>query len=306
MSPLLDIQRRLVELGRIRIGVQETKNGKSRPVKLETFRFTTAARSRADAVAKLFGGSVRPWSPDGARQEYEVISPVNEIPVVVPPGPAVLSQWYELWSGGGCQRRCDGVTNVLGDKPCECPSDPKERSQLAAAGRACKPTTRISLILRDLPGVGVWRLESHGYYAATELAGSAEFLATAAAAGAPLPATLRLEQRSKREGGKTIRYAVPVLDVGATPAELLAGNVPALPSQTHDEEPPQLESVPASNDAARGYLFRIAAASSLDALRGIWIDAKATGALSTELPDENGELVPLEGFFDARRQELEQ
>jgi hypothetical protein len=298
--PILNMQRSLVELGRIRIGISEpTKSGRTRPAKLDAFRFTTPARDRADAVSRLFGGEVRPWSPDGATQQWEILTPATEIPVMVPPGPAVLSQWYELWSGGGCQRRCDGVRNILADVPCQCPPDPAERATLAGEGKACRPTTRVNVILRDLPGVGVWRLESHGYYAATELAGSAEFLANASATGRPLPAVLRLDARTVKRDGQTRRFAVPVLDIGATVADLLAGN--ALPASAPVDTP----ALPGGSDTgATAYLFRIAAASTVDALRGVWIDAKATGALGEDVPNADGELVPLSDVFDARRREL--
>jgi Recombination directionality factor-like len=295
---IIDMQRSLVELGRIRIGRQETTHdGKTRPAKLDRFRFTTPSKARAEAVAAMFGGTAQPWSPDAARQEWEVISEVDAIPVVVPPGPAVIDQWYELWSGGGCQRRCDGVTNVLSDSPCACPPDPAERAQLATDGRACRPTTRIRVILRDLPGIGVWRLESHGFYAATELAGSAEFLASASAFGRPLPATLRLEQRATKRGGQTRRYAVPVLDVGATPAELLSAYSTAeIGAQNAAGELPAARS---GDDLAR----RIAAATSMDELKALYDSNRDLLTVEVGYPG-TGEFLPLMEVFRRRRDEL--
>jgi hypothetical protein len=55
--------------------------------------------------------------------------------------------------------------------------------------------------------------ESHGYYAAVELAGAAEILAMASATGRLIPARLRLEQREKKEPGKpTKKWAVPIIE----------------------------------------------------------------------------------------------
>jgi hypothetical protein len=71
-------------------------------------------------------------------------------------------------------------------------------------------------MLPDLPDLGVWKLESHGYYAAIELGGAAEVLAHARNAGVIVPATLRLEQRQVKRDGKTRKFAVPVLEIGAT------------------------------------------------------------------------------------------
>jgi hypothetical protein len=291
--PLLDLQRRYVELGRIRIGVQVTKGGKTRPEKLETFRLTTAARARADAVAEVFGGEVKPWSPDGTAQQFEVITPLAEIPVIVPPGQAVTA-WWELWSGGGCQRRCNGEANVLTGEACQCPSDLGVRSAMATEGKACKPTTRVNVMLADLPGLGVWRLESHGYNAATELVGTAEFLETAAMSGRSLPATLRLEQRSVKREGQTRRYAVPVLDVGETPARLLAGASSRSPVAAITSGAPE-----------EGLAVRIAVVGTLEGLRALWVEASAAGLLSRVVVDAlDGRPLRVDELFDRRRAEL--
>jgi Recombination directionality factor-like len=211
---LLDVQRRMRELGRIRTGEQVAvgTSGKRRPAKLETFRLTSASRTLIEAAAETYGGKVRDWvSPAG--KAFEVVTTADSLPIILPPGQA-LSQFYELWAGGGCQRRCDGRTNFITAEACECPDDPAERRELAVDGRACKPTTRLNVILPDLPDLGVWRLESHGYYAAVELAGTASFLEMVTASGRMLPAMLRLEQREKKVPGKpTNRFSVPVIEL---------------------------------------------------------------------------------------------
>src|SRR5690348_14708167 len=181
--PILDLQRRLRELGRIRIGQQvPTSSGKTRPEKLDRFRITSASQPLIERVAALYGGQAREWDNHGTAQ-YEVITEATRLPVLVPPQP--ISQYYELWAAGGCQRRCDGVTELLKDRPCICGPDPAERK--------CKPTTRLNVVLRDVEGVGVFRLESHGYYSAIELPDLAEFLARA---GGYVPARLALEERT--------------------------------------------------------------------------------------------------------------
>ncbi len=217
--PILDLQRRMREIGRIRIGaqVEYEKGGKtrSRPAKLETFRLTSQSRELIDAAAEAYGGEARPWQ-NGDRLEFEVVTETAELDIVIPPGEPV-TQWNELWRAGGCIRRCDGVTNIQTDTPCECPQDREERARLAADGEACKATTRLSVMLPALPDLGVWRLESHGYYAATELAGAAEVLAMATATGRLLPARLRLEQRTKKRPGQpTLQYAVPIIEFTRT------------------------------------------------------------------------------------------
>jgi len=225
--PLLDIQRQSQQLGRIRLGKQvPSKNGKLRPAKLSTFRFTTGSRTAADEVAALYGGAVEQWE----RGQWEVITDHAQIGVVVPPR-QVVSQWYEMWSGGGCQRRCDSRVEVLSSKPCMCPHDDEgnpdglERARLSKLNppQACKPTTRINLMLPDLMGLGVWRLDTHSYYAAVEMGDSATLMEAARERNVMLPAALRIDQRRRVKGGETTDYPVPVLEILVSWRDIVGG-----------------------------------------------------------------------------------
>ena len=235
--PILTLQRKLREVGRIRIGQQvPTSNGRSRPKKLDKFRLTSKDGRVIQAAAEVYGGAPAPWAaPDGP--QFEVVTDAVEIPVVVPPCEMAMTQWYELWSGGGCQRRCDGASEVLSDGPCICDTE--------GGDRQCKITTRLSVMVPDIPGFGLWRLESHGYYAGVELAGAVDLCRRASQAGHLLPARLRLEHRQVKRDGKTHKFAVPVLDLdvsvsalgelgagpgAATVGSLAEGSAGALPS----------------------------------------------------------------------------
>lgn len=211
--PILDLQRRLREVGRIRIGVQvATKNGKSRPSKLDTFRLTSQDEVAVRAAAGMFGGTVQRWEQAPTGEQWEVITESSVMPVVIPPAATVFSQWMERWNAGGCERRCDGQTEMLSQTPCLCSSEDE---------RTCTPHSRVNVILRDLPGLGVWRLDTSGWYAATELAGTVEVCIQAATRGQLLPAVLRLEQRQVKRPGEAVRkFAVPVLDIQVTPSAL--------------------------------------------------------------------------------------
>lgn len=229
--PIVDIQRRFRELGRLRMGVLTTPEGggKPRPTKLATWRLTTRWRHLLEAAVELgIGGDIRPWeAPDGP--QFELITEVDRLEVIVPPGD-VLSQWYELWSGGGCQRRCDGVTMILdngktSDRPCRCPDDPAERLEAAKlkVPEGCRETTRLVVMLPGLPDLGVWRLESHGYNAAVELGGAAALVELATRQGTLIPAALGIEQRKvKRVGEPVRRFAVPVLSFRGNLGDTLA------------------------------------------------------------------------------------
>lgn len=227
--PLLDIQRRGQQIGRLRIGQQvgTGKTGKDgaekmRPVRLDTFRFTTGSRPAADAVAEHFGGTVRDW-----QGQFEVITTLSSIPVTVPPRDKVVSQDYEMWTAGGCQRRCDSVTDQISNGPCKCPADQMQRAELAKANppQACKPVTRINVMIPDLPGLGVWRLDTGSYYAAVEIGDAAALMELARDRGVFLPAILRIDQRSRVANGQTKKYPVPVLEVLATFRQIASGEL---------------------------------------------------------------------------------
>ena len=256
---IIDLQRRLAECGRIRIGMQVPvgTSGKTRPSKLETFRLTSPDRTRIEHAAALWGGTVRPWEAP-AGQQWEVVTTSTTLEVIVPPSDMSFSQSYELWNAGGCVRRCNGRLEQLTEGACLC--DP--------AARDCDIHTRLSVLLRDLPGLGVWRIDTSGYYAAVELQGAVQVIALAAGRGQMLPARLRLEQRTvKRPGldGKPVtrRFAVPVLDIDASPGQLmLGGTAPVYPEPVAAPEPqrPMLTPVPAAAPGGRSVAQQMTAA----------------------------------------------
>lgn len=238
---ILTLQRSIAEAGRIRIGQQvPTSGGRTRPEKLGTFRLTSPDRLRIEQAAGLFGGEVTPWAAPAGSQ-WQVITTTASLDVIVPPQAMAFSQHFELWTAGGCSRRCDGDTEQLGQQACVCDPDNRE----------CDIHTRLSLMIRDLPGLGLWRLDTQGWYAARELAGAVEVLALAAGRGVLLPARLLLEQRSVKRPGKdgrpqTLRFAVPRLDLGITPGELLlSGTVAGTPmAALADGAPPERRLTP--------------------------------------------------------------
>jgi Recombination directionality factor-like len=207
--PIVELQRRARELGRIRIGQKVTgSDGRARQAKLDRFRITSHSRPLLDKVAALYGGEVHDWQPAGGPPQFEVITDAKRLPVLVPPQP--VSQWLETWSAGGCVHRCDGVTDAFTGAPCDRGPDHE----------AAKPTTRLNVILRDVAAVGVFRLESHGWNAAAELPDVAAFLAHA---GGYVDGWLALQERVTKSAGQTRRFIVPTIEIDVTPAQLLAG-----------------------------------------------------------------------------------
>jgi hypothetical protein len=263
MMPIVTLQRRLRSAGRIRLGAKvPTANGKSRPDKLASFRFTSPDRNAIEAVAEEFGGTVQQWEGAPVGTQWEVFAEAQSLDVVVPPTDIAFSQFFEDWTGGICRKRCDGVTNLIADEPCTC--DPEKPD--------CRPTTRLNVMLAALSGIGVWRAESHGWNSASELSGSIEVLKAMQARGtmgAMVPGRLMLEQRQSKStdaSGKvqTFNFAVPVLDFNISVAALVSGErlpavtplareTPAIPSvaeqllaATEAEPPPRRSNAAAS------------------------------------------------------------
>lgn len=207
-----------MEVGRIRMGHRvETDKGVKRPARLDHWRVTTPDRMRADQIAERYGGEVQEW--EGNAGQWEIYTEVDQLPIVLLPGHD-LSQWYELWSGGGCKRRCDGRREFISDTPCIC-QDLEERE--------CSPHTRLNVLLPDIKGFGFWLLTSSGWHAARELSGMAEFLQMITAQGEFVAARLRIDQRSEISDGQTKRYAVPVIDVDVSLSDVLSSAPGLLP-----------------------------------------------------------------------------
>lgn len=247
------IQQRMMELGRVRLGDEKTdprKPGRPR----STFRFTSASRRLLEHVATTFGGEVQPWEAAPKGEGYwQVSTDASELNIVLPPtfsekdgSPTTsYSQHYELWTKGGCQRRCDGITEALSGKPCLC--DPERRK--AGEDSECKVHTRVSFMLPEIPGLGLWRLETSGYWAAVELPGTLDVLARAAAQMEFVRAVLRIEHRRDVKAGQTRKYIVPVIELpDVTIGQLVSGDVPTLTLNTpavRARVKPELPSAPA-------------------------------------------------------------
>ncbi len=273
INPIV-LQRRHAELGRIRLGNQvATNNGKTRPNKLDKFRFTSFSETFIRDLANQYGGQARPWDNNG-KPEWEVFTDAQTIPVIVVKGG--LSQWMETWSGGGCTHRCDGVTNVLTDSPCQS-NDPAHAN--------AKPTTRLSVMLPELEAIGVWRMESHGWNSAAEIPAVAEL---AQFVGDLVPARLHLMERRTVKDGQTSRFVVPVLDLQIGSARLKeivneksgvaalpAGSAPALEAPGHAALP-QAPAIP-------NYLEQAQQCSTAQAVGAIWRKAHDAGHLTEEL-----------------------
>jgi hypothetical protein len=103
------------------------------------------------------------------------------------------------------------------------------RADMARANppQACHLITRINFMIPDLPGLGVFRLDTSSYYAAVEIGDAAMLMQAARDQGVFLSAILRIDQRQRVAGGQTKRYPVPVLEVMSTFRQIASGELAA-------------------------------------------------------------------------------
>lgn len=287
--PIINQQRRMRQLGEIRLGhVVATSNGKTRPDKLDKFRFTSPSAEILQGIADAYGGEVKPWTPaNGDPDEFEVYTDAKRLPVVVPP--MAVSQWFEMYAGSKCVRRCDTVFEQKSDGPCIC--NPEARD--------CTRTTRLNVMMRDVGPIGVWLLTSHGYYAAAELPPVADLLAQG---GGNVPGWLGIEARREVHESGTRRFMVPILDIDLTAGQILAGSAPRI--EIEGVEPQrQIEAGPAAGAAEvfqteAAYVALAQQAQSVDALTHILAQAGRAGF------DPDGD-APVRQACLARRAALE-
>jgi hypothetical protein len=282
--PILDTQRALAQTGRIRIGAKiegTRQNGTkyTRPDKLSTFRLTSANRKAIEAAAAIYGGEAVPWGDAPTPGQWELFTESDVLRVTILPEEMSFTQWYELWSGGGCIRRCNGQWNSIIESPCICDAEDRE----------CKPHTRISVMLTDLPGVGLWRLDTQGQYAKSELAGAFELgkLLMQATGRSLLAGTLRLDQRTSKDVDEgTHHFVVPVLDFDVDLAALTArdprGLTPVAQAALGAGEPVSLKS---EIDRVNADAPRSTRANAAEPVKSTGVALRPRGTVSEDIGD---------------------
>jgi hypothetical protein len=291
MSRILTLQRQARELGRLRTG---TFDGR-RPVRSDTWVISSHSEEYIEAAAAVWGGKPEKWQPQGnGAQQYRVITTSTTVDAILPPGDP-LSQAYEMWNRGGCARRCDGITELLSDNPCLCRAQFGEDFHEQRAGTVCNMTTRLNVMLPAMPDIGVWRAETHSFYAANELAGHVDTIRGLVGQQTMVPVRLRIEQRTRVAGGQTKHFPVIALELrGVTAGQVLAigggsGETSGLVSLAGGAKPLELTAA-APSEPAPDYVRAARAAYSLEQVQEIWKRAEAAGHLTEEL---KAQLVPI-------------
>lgn len=284
MSRILTLQRQARELGRLRTG---TFDGR-KPSRSDTWVISCHSEEYIEAAAAVWGGKPEKWQPQGnGAQQWRVITTSKAIDAILPPGDP-LSQAYEMWNRGGCQRRCDGITELLSDNPCVCRAKYGEDFHEQKAGTVCNMTTRLNVMLPAMPDIGVWRAETHSFYAANELAGHVDTIRGLVGQQTMVPVRLRIEQRTRVAGGQTKHFPVIALELrGITAGQVLAvaGNNEGLVSLAGGVRPLELTSATPAEQVP-DYLRAARAAHSLAQVQEIWNQAEAAGHLTDELREQ--------------------
>lgn len=212
--PLNQLVARPPEHGRIRFGVKAGRAMKA----IETWRFTSPDEAAIRALAELYGGTAKKWSDPKASppNQWEVVTDADTINVWLPPGAYNVS--YELWGGGGVERRCDGATCLrFGREPVPCMCDGAPDGAVT-----CRPTSRVSVILPDIAFGGVWRLETKSWNFAHEAPGMIAAISEMQAQGLAR-VSLILSKRQQKVEGQTKKFIVPQFSLDATPTQMLNG-----------------------------------------------------------------------------------
>lgn len=283
-------QKQARELGRLRTGYsipnQDPKK-RPRPVKSKTWVVSSHAEHYVKAAAAAMGGTVERWQPQGnGAPQFRVITEAEQIEAILPPGDP-LSQANEMWNKGGCVRRCDGETEQISRHPCLClaehgPEWHQLRQDLYTKDKVCAATSRLNVILPDMPDMGVWRVETHSWYAANELAGTVDMVLSGTGGKGLVPVTLRIEPRTRVAGGQTKHFPVVVVEIrGVTPRQALTGPLPTAVAL----DPAGSGQARAAIEAPKGrdYLADAAAALTVDDVQDVYRAAHAAGDLTDGL-----------------------
>ncbi|MEU0940367.1 hypothetical protein [Embleya sp. NPDC005971] len=280
------IQAQQAELGRLRTGTSTPlKEGsdRRRAVRSDTWILSSHSRDYVEAAAALWGGDVEPWKPQNASiSQWRVITEAQALDALLPPGDP-LSAHNELWDRGGIKFRCDGETELRSGRSCICLQRfGVDFHATAPIGQACKPTTRLRVYLPDMPDFGVWRAETHSFYAAAGLAGQVDAVLEGTGGRGIVPVRLAIEQRQIARDGKTKKFPV-VMVIPRLPRlrHALTGPLTA----TAALDPTSLDRVAIEAAARPDYAAKAQALLTTDDITDLWYEAREAGHLDQDTKD---------------------
>jgi len=272
---LRNIQARAAEHGRLRTGYTQGK----RPMRSATWVITSHSEEHVRTAAGLWGGEVEQWQPlNSTITQWRVITKASSIEALITPGDP-LNQYNEMWSAGGCQRRCDGETELLSRQACLCAAKFGEDWHTQPKGRVCSTTSRLNVMLPDLSGMGMWRAETHSFYAAQEWGGMVDMVLAGTDGRGFVPVTLRIEPRKVVREGQTKNFPVVVVELrGVTPRQALAGPMNAAAALDPGAAGQTRAAIEAPKPG-RDWLAEARGCLTSDDVRDLWMEARQAGAV---------------------------
>jgi hypothetical protein len=211
---------RVQEAGRIRIGEKHGRAMRS----IDKFRFTSPDNELLGMLAERYGGEVRPWSDPKANpnNQFELYSEADTIDVVVANGG--IDTNYELWTGRGLQRQCDGETCTVQLWDGENVSSDSGHCLCAAAGvMECKIQTRVAFMFDFMPFRGMWRLDTKSWNAAHEMPSMMAIMDQLRERKGLAQMELSISKESKIRNGKKAHFVVPKLRFKQSLMEMVEG-----------------------------------------------------------------------------------
>lgn len=203
MSPIKGISeaRQLPRLGKVRLGIQvEGKSGKSYPKAVDHFVVPPE-------VAKVFGEDPK---------ELRIMFPVENEEDFAP-------QWYRCYSGArGLICKGDGVmADRCFDKQTGALATGKSpetvRKEVGCPGpkcpeilkKQCRPVMNLMFLLPEVPGLGVWQLDTSSFYSIRNVNSAVEMLKGLHGHIAGIPLVLSVApQEATPEGFKKTIYTL--------------------------------------------------------------------------------------------------
>lgn len=296
---LRNIQARAAEHGRLRTGYTDGK----RPMRSATWVVTSHSEEHVRTAAGLWGGEPEQWSPlNSTISQWRVITKASSIEAVITPGDP-LNQYNEMWSAGGCQRRCDGETELLTRQACLCARQFGEDWHTQPKGRVCSTTSRFNVMLPDISGMGMWRAETHSFYAAQEWGGMVDMVLAGTDGRGFVPVTLRIEPRQVIREGKTKKFPVVVVELrGVTPRQALAGPMNAATALDPGASSQAVAAI--EGPKGRDWIAEARGALTSDDVRDLWMEAQDAGAVHSKGTDPlSKELMAIASAKDAENKQ---
>jgi hypothetical protein len=271
---LRNTQARAAEHGRLRTGYTQGK----RPMRSATWVITSHSEEHVRTAAGLWGGEPEQWQPlNSTITQWRVITKASSIEALITPGDP-LNQYNELWTGGGCKRRCDGDTELLTRQPCLCARQFGEDWHQQKKGVVCSTTSRLNVMLPDLSGMGMWRAETHSFYAASEWAGMVDMVLAGTNGKGFIPVTLRIEPRQVVRDGQTKKFPVVVVELrGVTPRQALSGPMNAATALNPGTSGQAVAAIEAPK--GRDWLAEARGCLTSDDVRDLWMEAQDAGVV---------------------------